>query len=236
MPDRTSTPVRLLSEDKALARCVPAAERAAAEAQLVARTITVAPGELNPPAMAADASTFALLLTSGLLRADVDFAGRRTSETLVPGDVLLPHQPRPDGFRTQRRVTALSWATFALLDRRFMRVAAHWPQLMVELHQRLADQEHRIAVNGAIGQLPRTDDRILSAFRHLAFRLGEDATDGVILPVPMTHAEIGQMIGASRPTVSLALTRLATEGRLERRTDGSWLLHEEAEPQPNRSY
>lgn len=230
MPAHLPTPIRLLREDAALARCVPDAERASAEAQLVARTVNVAPGVVDPTAMAADATTFALLLISGLLRSDVDFDGRRTSETLIPGDVLLPHRPRPDGFETQRRVSAQSWATVALLDRRFMRAANQWPELMVELHQRLADQEHRIAVNGAIGQLPRTDDRIVSAFRQLAFRLGEDALDGRVLPVPMTHAEIGQMVGASRPTVSLALMRLAAEGRLERRTDGTWLLPAAAQP------
>lgn len=230
MPDHSSHPIRLLHEDLALARRVPARERAAAEAHLLARTVTVAPGGVEPAALAHDASTFALLLVAGMLRADVDYAGRRTSEMLVPGDVLLPHRPRPDGFDTERRVAALSWSTFAVLDRHFMRAATRWPGLMVELHQRLSDQEHRIAVNGAIGQLPRTDDRILAAFRQLAFRLGEDASAGTVLPVAMTHAEIGQMIGASRPTVSLALTRLAAEGRLERRDDGSWLLRGEPGP------
>jgi CRP-like cAMP-binding protein len=95
---------------------------------------------------------------------------------------------------------------------------------MRELHSRLSDQEHRIAVSGAISQLPRTDERIEATFEQLAARLGIRTDQGRLLPLPMTHAAIGRLVGASRPTVSLALTRLAASGRLTRRPDGHWLL------------
>jgi hypothetical protein len=35
---------------------------------------------------------------------------------------------------------------------------------------------------------------------------------------------IGQLVGAQRPTVSLALRRLADDGSVTRTPDGGWLL------------
>jgi DNA-binding transcriptional ArsR family regulator len=47
---------------------------------------------------------------------------------------------------------------------------------------------------------------------------------GVVITVHLTHAMLGRLVGARRPTVSLALKALADEGLIVRREDGSWLL------------
>jgi hypothetical protein len=44
------------------------------------------------------------------------------------------------------------------------------------------------------------------------------------VPLPVRHGAIGRLIGARRPTVSLALKELATQGLIARRDDGTWLL------------
>jgi Crp-like helix-turn-helix protein len=44
------------------------------------------------------------------------------------------------------------------------------------------------------------------------------------VPIALTHATLGRLIGARRPTVSLALKDLASRGLLERRSDGAWIL------------
>ena len=121
---------------------------------------------MDPAVVAEDA--FALLLVAGVARSEVTFSHRSVSETLIATDLLLPAFPRGDGFATQRAVTALSWCVFARLDAHFLAEAARRPELMAELTRRLADQEHRIAVSGAISQLPRADDRIEATFAQLA--------------------------------------------------------------------
>jgi CRP-like cAMP-binding protein len=45
-----------------------------------------------------------------------------------------------------------------------------------------------------------------------------------VLDLPLTHELIGRMVGARRPTVSLALAELAQAGTLVRRLDGAWVL------------
>jgi hypothetical protein len=42
----------------------------------------------------------------------------------------------------------------------------------------------------------------------------------------LTHELIGQLVGAKRPTVSLALRELDERGTVYRRSDGSWLLEQ----------
>ncbi len=113
---------------------------------------------------------------------------------------------------------------FAVLDRRFLQAAARWPQLMVEILRRLNAQEHRIAVTGAICQLPRVEDRIVSLLRHFGGRVGNIGPDGLRVPLPLTHRALGDLVGARRPTVSIALSNLSGEGQLSRLDDGTWLV------------
>jgi hypothetical protein len=46
-----------------------------------------------------------------------------------------------------------------------------------------------------------------------------------VIPVPLTHERLAQLVCLRRPTVSMALQQLKHEGRLHREQDGSWLLH-----------
>jgi DNA-binding transcriptional ArsR family regulator len=48
--------------------------------------------------------------------------------------------------------------------------------------------------------------------------------DGLIVPLPLTHQALGRLVGAERPTVSLAITQLKEAGVLDRRDDASWVL------------
>lgn len=51
--------------------------------------------------------------------------------------------------------------------------------------------------------------------------------DGVYVDLDVSHRTLGAMVGAQRPTVTLALQELAAERRL-RRVDGGWLLAHDA--------
>ena len=61
-------------------------------------------------------------------------------------------------------------------------------------------------------------------FWHLADRWGRVRPDGIVVPLPVTHDVIAQVVGAQRPTVTGALQRLALSGKLRRRPDRTWLL------------
>jgi CRP/FNR family cyclic AMP-dependent transcriptional regulator len=47
--------------------------------------------------------------------------------------------------------------------------------------------------------------------------------DGVYVELPLTHEILSHLAGARRPSVSAALTRLASDGRL-RREGQRWIL------------
>jgi hypothetical protein len=51
---------------------------------------------------------------------------------------------------------------------------------------------------------------------------------GVVLPVPLTHAQLAEMIGAQRPSTTVALGRLRAKGVLSPLPGRRWVLHGEA--------
>jgi hypothetical protein len=80
-----------------------------------------------------------------------------------------------------------------------------------------------MAAQIAICQLPRVEDRVLAMMWLLAEAWGRVTSSGTVLPVALTHDVLGELIGARRSTVTLALKELAEEGALFRQ-DGEWLL------------
>jgi CRP-like cAMP-binding protein len=111
-----------------------------------------------------------------------------------------------------------------VLDARFTRATQKWPCLSVNLQRRLLDQADRSALHAAISQLPRVDQRILALFWQLAERRGRVTPFGVEVRLELTHEAIGRLVGAQRPTVTLALHALHDEGVLSRRAPGIWAL------------
>lgn len=169
-------------------------------------------------------STIGLLVTSGSLLKAVVHAGRALTELVTAGDVLLPWPPAVDGLAADMHLTALEPVRMVVLDARCLQVAARRPQFMVELQRRLAQQEHRVAVHGAICQFSNVDDRIIAVLRHFASRIGRVGVNGTTVPIPLTHAALGELVGARRPTVSLALARLCRAGLVRHLGDGTMLL------------
>jgi CRP/FNR family cyclic AMP-dependent transcriptional regulator len=68
------------------------------------------------------------------------------------------------------------------------------------------------------------EDRLLGLLSLLAERFGHVGVDGVHLPLPPTHAVLGLLIGARRPTITLAVSALRERGALARTDSGGWLL------------
>jgi DNA-binding IclR family transcriptional regulator len=59
---------------------------------------------------------------------------------------------------------------------------------------------------------------------HLADRFRRSHPEGVVLPLPLSHELLAQLVGAQRPSVSRALKELERAGVVARRPDGSWWL------------
>jgi DNA-binding transcriptional ArsR family regulator len=66
--------------------------------------------------------------------------------------------------------------------------------------------------------------RLLILFWLLADRWGRVGTEGVYVTLPLTHEVLAMLIGAHRPTVTIALQRLTRAGFLIRERSDRWLL------------
>lgn len=164
------------------------------------------------------------LVVRGMLLADLTLAGRTATQLLGPGDVIAA-TPESDGFlHAMRRFAVARPTVIAVLDERLMAVAQRWPAIAARLLESGARQLERAATQQAISQLSRVELRLLALMYHLADRWGRVTREGLAVDVELTHAMFGQLVGAKRPTVSLALKWLEEEGLLARRSDGTWVV------------
>jgi CRP/FNR family transcriptional regulator, cyclic AMP receptor protein len=167
---------------------------------------------------------FAVLVLDGVISQEVVLAGRANAQLLGAGDVIRPWDIVDAELPCRTRWTCLTAGSVALLDERFVTAARRWPDLMSVVFQRMADQHHDAARRTAIVALPRVEDRLLAMFWQLADRWGVVRPEGVVVRLDLTHELLGRLIGARRPTVTLALTTLATEGLVTRDGTSRWTL------------
>jgi CRP/FNR family transcriptional regulator, cyclic AMP receptor protein len=168
-----------------------------------------------------------LLVLSGLLSRSVEVAGQRRAELIGPGDVLRPWdtgEAELARLRAEVEWNVLEPARLAELDASFARGACRFPQVLTELLQRTIRRSQRMALQLAISDVRRVDERLLALFAHLGDRWGRVTPDGIHVPVRLTHELIGHLVGAQRPTVTTALGELRRDGRLVKRPDRTWLL------------
>jgi CRP/FNR family transcriptional regulator, cyclic AMP receptor protein len=216
--------VALLRADADLRAAVPAPEVAVAERLVVAPAVELDPGTWTADDLGASGGAFAALLVRGLVTRERAVAGRRSAELLGPGDVFHPWRTSSGGVGGGSRWASGTTVLVARLDDRFVAAARRWPGLFRVVHDRLAEQLEGAAARAAIMALPRVEERVLGLFWQLAERWGKVRTDGVVVELALTHELIGHLIGAQRPTVSLALRALDQDGLLQRSPDGGWLL------------
>ena len=80
-----------------------------------------------------------------------------------------------------------------------------------------------LAVNMAIVHQARVDVRLHMLLWHLAARWGRVRSDGVVLPLRLTHSVLADLAAARRPTVTSALSELARRDLISP-LEGGWLL------------
>jgi CRP/FNR family transcriptional regulator, cyclic AMP receptor protein len=216
--------VALLREDFELAERVPSADRERACRTVLTPVLELAAGTVDLSHQRLTDTAFALLVIDGTLTYEVAVGGRAMIEFAIRGDVLSPWPPPGTAPDSHLSLSALDDVRLAVLDHRFITAAAAWPGLMIAIQRRLHDQQHRLAAHGAICQLPHVEQRVMAIMWHLAFRTGRVTIEGTVVPHPLSHRALARLIGASRPTVSLAISSLQRQGCVRRRDDGTWLL------------
>lgn len=169
---------------------------------------------------------FDFLIVEGVVLKETTLARRTAVELLGPGDILAPPLTgaRQLESRAVSRYRAHGLVAIAVIEGRFRVVVQRWPSIADVLHDRLGQQTHRASMHLAMLHLPRVEERVIALFVDLAERFGHVSGEDVLIDLPLTHGLIGGMVGSRRPTVSVALHKLAAEGLLERLPGGRWRL------------
>jgi len=218
--------IQLLDYDPELGSSLPAERHAEARASARATLVTIARGEHAARELAGGRDVaYGVLLVDGLLNRTVALDDVTSAQLLGRGD-LVPVGGERSGALVPSNVrwTVIEPVTAAVLDDTFLLTVRRWPELVAALFERVAAQEERRDVHRALSQLPRVEDRVHALLWLLAERWGQVTGDGVVLGLRMTHELLGQLVGAKRPTVSLALKQLEADDDIRRRPAGGWLL------------
>ncbi len=221
--------VQLLAIEPDIGRYLTAEERTEA-GRLVVPVRDVTPGQLDLGGLLGSSGAFAALIVKGMVLHQLQIADQAALRVLGPGDILSLSDAPPSMLTSSQRGVATP-TRLAMLGSEVLLAARRWPRIVAGLHTRMAEQGERLGTQLAICQLPRVDQRLLSLMWLLAETWGHVTTHGTRLPMTLTHDTLGGLIGARRPTVTLALRELAERGALVRQVDG-WLLLE-APPEPN---
>jgi DNA-binding transcriptional ArsR family regulator len=225
----TSSGVRvsILDADPELARWLTAGEMGLARRDTVVPVAVVNFGTWEPePPHACGWRHLGYLVLEGVLVRDELLAGATSTELVGPGELVQPWAEDSHEALLPHHVTwtVLEPARLGVLGPAFVASCARWPVVTAALLGRAVYQGSRAATLHAISQLSLVDMRLLALFWHLAERWGRVGSEGVVLPLRLGHEALGHLIGAKRPTVTLALQRLTERGLVQRRDDGTWSL------------
>jgi CRP/FNR family transcriptional regulator, cyclic AMP receptor protein len=220
--------VRLLDADRELARRA-GGDLPEARAAAVAGCVSIPRGRWSPDAAAERIrGGYGLLVLRGLLMRDLESPEALGAELVAEGDLL----GADDG--TEERIVGLEprWevlepSRLLVLDAAFAQRIARYPQLAAALVDRVHERARRTAIALALSHLPRVEDRLHRLLWHLADRRGHVRADGIVLRLPVTQEQLGRLVGARRPTVSLALRSLRERGLVHRGDADEWVLANE---------
>ena len=218
--------VRVLEEDPDLGAGLDDARAEAARRLTVAPVEVLEVGTWHPRyTTEEDDELLRLLVLGGLLARTVRIAETTFTELVGPEDILRPWQAEaidsPFAHVVEWSVHAPT--RLAVLDRRFAAVAGRSPELMVAIVARLMRRTRSLVLHIATSHISRVDVRILVILWHFADRWGRVRREGVFVPVALTHEMLANVVGARRPSVTSALSRLRSRRLVSQRRDG-WLL------------
>lgn len=229
--ERAQGVVRVLQEDPDLAESIDPRQRAQALEAVVAPELYVDAGPWRPHPAPFE-SGLGMLVLDGILIHRVGIDRRFGLELIGQGDLL-----RPPPWRAESTLAMTSdWVVHepvrvAVLEEGFVRHLAAFPELGGRLISRAVERSRQLAVNMAIVHQARVDVRLHMLLWHLAGRWGRVRSDGIVVPLRLTHAVLSDLVAARRPTVTSALSDLSRRGLVHAVREG-WLLCGEA-PTPS---
>jgi CRP-like cAMP-binding protein len=193
---------------------------------LAVPVIEVPAGEVDIGSLMAENRAFGAVLIDGMLVRRLVVGDAATLRLLGPGDVVSALRAPSSMLIAGRGWRVAAPMTLAMLGRDVLLAAHRAPRLVAGLSARTAEQADRVALQVAICQLPRVEDRVLSLLWLLAESWGQVTAQGTALRMHLTHETIGGLVGARRSTVTLAIGQLTDEGAILRQ-DRGWLLLEQ---------
>lgn len=176
-------------------------------------------------------AALAAVVAEGLILHQLAVGSEPGLRILGPGDVIAAPSSDPPEVLGSSTYRARASTRLALVGNEFLTAACHVPRLFVGLQRANAAQVERLAAQLVICQLPRVADRVHAMLWLLADSYGRVTPAGTRLALSLTHEVLGALVGARRPTVTLALGELAKRGVLIPQ-DGGWLLLEPWENEP----
>jgi CRP/FNR family transcriptional regulator, cyclic AMP receptor protein len=217
------TQVRVLEFDRALAARLEPELAQRASAELIAPATTLAPGPWSPPRSAPEPAHLGYLVLGGLIIRRVEVGDACSVELLSDGDLLRPWQEDSASF-VDARWEVLRTTQMAELTAEFATRLCRYPHLAEALMDRTMSRARSLATFSAIDNIVGVQRRIYLLLWHLAERWGRVDRRGVIMPLPLTHQVLADLIGSRRPSVSTALRRLAEAGMIAEDGHGGWRL------------
>jgi CRP/FNR family transcriptional regulator, cyclic AMP receptor protein len=173
-----------------------------------------------------ESGAFGAIVLEGMLVQDLQISKDPTLRLIGPGSFA---PPPGGGFRSMPVLGARLFVPvptrLVLLGDQVLIAARRWPWIVSFMHARMLEHSEHLATQLAICQLPRVEDRLIALMWLLAEFWGRVTPTGVKVPVSLSHEVLGGLVGARRPTVTLAVSKLAERGSLIRQGDG-WLILE----------
>lgn len=160
----------------------------------------------------ADADEVIYLVLAGfvVLECKPENERRRILRTLYPGDIFRASFAPPIGgigllAAMPSNLLRLKWRKFEDLMKSEKVISDHY-------HQRLANQEARLALHaGVLGGLT-AQARVASLLIEFALCMGQPSTDGVSFDLPLSRAEMADYLALNADTLSRIISRLKSKG------------------------
>jgi CRP/FNR family transcriptional regulator, cyclic AMP receptor protein len=229
-----ATSVRLLEIEPDLGRFLTPEERKAASGLAVPVRQLSKPGlDINEQLERSHA--FGGVVLDGMVLHTLRSGTQTGARLLGPGDIVSLSGDGQSMLLSESTCRTAAPTRLALLGSEVLAAARQWPRIVAGLHTRLAEQTERLGAQLVICQLSRVDQRLLALMWLLAESWGHVTLSGTTVPLTLTHDTLGSLVGARRPTITLALRDLTERGAIVRQ-DRGWLLLEsppEAEGEAN---
>ena len=225
-PTADGARVDLLERDAELARALPPGmhQGRGQGSPLSAGVLKLKRGPWEPDARQPAVGHLGFLVLDGLVGRRVLVPERgRSLELLGRGDLFRPWQDESASFE-QLSWTVIEPAAIAVLDEALAARAREVPELLEALTDRALRRSRRLAVSAAIANTVGVQERLLLSLWQLTELWGRKAPEGAVLPFRLSHQTLADLVGARRPTVTLALRNLTQRDLLRRGESGQWIL------------